>query len=96
MSERDIYEFRIYVVGDAPNSTLALANLSALCHAHLPDRHQIEVVDVLRNPRRGFADGILLTPTLVKLSPLPVRKIVGTLSRSQHVLQALGLPSQPR
>jgi len=32
-----------------------------------------------------------MTPTLVKLAPSPVRRIVGTLSQVQTVLQALGL-----
>jgi circadian clock protein KaiB len=48
-------------------------------------------VDVFREPKRALADGILMTPTLVKLAPSPARRIVGTLSRAQAVLQALGL-----
>jgi circadian clock protein KaiB len=91
MSRRALFKFRLYVAGDAQNSAQALANLTALCGAHLPDRHEIEVVDVLREPKRAVADEILMTPTLIKLAPLPVRRIVGTLSQTQTVLQALGL-----
>ena len=69
----------------------AVANLTALCRAHLPGRHRIEVVDVFREPGRALADHILLTPTLIALAPLPVRRIVGTLSQTQPVLEALGL-----
>ena len=85
------FKFRLYVAGGAQNSAQALANLTALCRAHLPDRHEIEVVDVLQEAKRALADGILMTPTLVKFEPPPVRKIVGTLSQTQTVLQALGL-----
>jgi circadian clock protein KaiB len=91
MSRRAMFKFRLYLAGDAQNSAQALANLTALCRAHLPDRHEIEVVDVLREPKRAVADEILMTPTLIKLAPLPVRRIVGTLSQTQTVLQALGL-----
>jgi circadian clock protein KaiB len=91
MSRRALFKFRLYVAGATHNSAQALANLSALCRAHLPDRHEIEVVDVFREPKRALADGILMTPTLVKLAPSPVRRIVGTLSQTQVVLQALGL-----
>jgi circadian clock protein KaiB len=42
-------------------------------------------------PKRALADGILMTPTLMKLSPLPARRVVGTLSQTEPVLQALGL-----
>ncbi len=91
MNRRALYQFRLYVAGDALNSAQALANLKALCRTHLPDRHKIDVVDVFRNPERALADGIFMTPTLVKLAPAPVRSIVGTLSRARPVLDALGL-----
>ena len=87
------FKFRLYVAGEAPNSAQALANLNAICRAHLPDRHDIEVVDVFKEPGRALANGIFLTPTLIKLGPLPMRRIVGTLSQAQVVLQALGLDS---
>jgi circadian clock protein KaiB len=86
-----MFKFRLYVAGDALNSAQALANLGAICRAYLPDRHEIEVVDVFREPKRALADGILMTPTLVKLAPLPVRRIVGTLGQTETVVEALGL-----
>lgn len=88
-----MFKFLLYVAGDALNSTQALANLAALCKTHLPDRHEIEVVDVFKDPKRALADGIFMTPTLIKLAPSPVRRIVGTLSQTQTVLLALGLES---
>jgi circadian clock protein KaiB len=91
MSRRAKFRFRLYVAGEAPNSTRAVASLGTLCREHLQDRHEIEVVDVFREPRRALADGIFMTPTLVKLAPAPVRRIVGTLSQTEAVLIALGL-----
>jgi len=85
------YEFRLYVAGDAENSRLAAENLHALCAERLPQRHRIEVVDVLQDPKRAFADGIFMTPTLIKLAPAPQRKIIGSLSERKVVLLTLGL-----
>ena len=86
------FKFRLYVAGDAQNSAQAVANLTALCRAYLENRHDIEVVNVFKEPKRALADGILMTPTLVKLAPTPApRRIVGTLSQTEPVLQALGL-----
>ena len=93
MSRRQIFKFRLYIAGDAQNAVLALRNLRALCLAHLPNRHEIEVIDVFRQPKRALADGIFMTPTLVRLQPLPERRIVGTLCQTDTVLQALGLPT---
>ena len=89
-----MFKFRLYVAGDAQNSAQAIANLTTLCREHLPDRHEIEVVDVFEEPKRALADGILMTPTLVKLGPMPVRRIVGNLSQIVPVMQVLGLESR--
>ena len=86
-----MFKFRLYVAGDAPNSAQAIFNLAAFCRAHLPERYEIEVVDVFREPKRALTEGIFMTPTLVVLTPPPVRRIVGTLSHAQTVLLALGL-----
>jgi len=88
---RPVFEFRLYVAGASLNSVRALANLKALCEAHLPDRHRIEVVDVFQEPKRALADRIFMTPTLIKLEPPPVLRIVGTLSQPEPVLEALGI-----
>lgn len=85
------FKFQLYVAGGTENSTQATVNLNAICRTHLPDQHEIEVVDVLKEPKRALANGILMTPTLVKLAPLPIRRIVGTLSQKRVVLLALGV-----
>jgi circadian clock protein KaiB len=89
------FTFRLYVAGDAPNSTMAVANLRALCAEHLPARHEIEIIDVLRDPQRALTDGVLLTPMLLKLSPKPLRRVVGTLNERAPLLLALGLEPAP-
>jgi circadian clock protein KaiB len=92
VSKRGKFKFRLFVAGDAQNSAQALANLDALCRTHLPHGCHVEVVDVFREPKRALAEGIFMTPTLVKLAPSPApKKIVGTLSQIQPLLQALGL-----
>jgi circadian clock protein KaiB len=91
MSRRVTFKFRLYVAGDAQNSVDAITNLTAICRKYLPGRYDIEVMDVFLEPLRALADGIFMTPTLVKLAPAPVRRIIGTLSKTQLVLQAIGL-----
>jgi circadian clock protein KaiB len=93
MSVRSQFKFRLYIAGDAENSLAAVANLREICDRLLPARHQIELVDVLREPLRALAEGVLMTPMLVKLAPLPVRKIIGSLSQTETVVQALELPA---
>jgi circadian clock protein KaiB len=79
------------VAGDSLNSAQAIANLREMCRERLPGRHAIDVVDVFAHPQRALADGVFMTPTLLKLAPAPARRIVGNLSRERLVLEALGL-----
>lgn len=95
MSRGKRYRFRLYVAGDTQNSTQAVANLAAICAEHLQGRHEIEVVNVFQHPLRALEDGILMTPTLLKLAPGPVRRVIGTLRHTLSVLQALGLEPSP-
>lgn len=84
---------RLYVAGNAPNSAQAVANLEAICQEHLNDAHDLEIIDVLDNPQSAMAAGILVTPTLCKLDPLPATQVVGNLSDKPRVLLALGISS---
>jgi circadian clock protein KaiB len=94
MASRLHFKFRLYIAGNAHNSVLALANLSTICHARLTGRHSIEVVDVFREPERALVDGVRMTPTLIRVSPLPKLRIVGTLNQTGHVLRLLGLEDE--
>ena len=95
MREPIEFKFRFYAAGDALNSVQAVTNLTALCRVHLPDRHEIEFTDEFRDPRRALADGIFMTPTLIKFAPSPIRRIVGSLRQTQSVLQTCGLGIGP-
>lgn len=80
---------RLYVAGNAPNSLLALANIRAVCGEHFDAAHELEIVDLLEEPRRALEDGVIVTPTLLKLSPPPARRLVGNLRDRAQVLMAL-------
>ena len=82
---------RLYIAGKAPNSLQAIANLEAICKEYLKHGHELEIVDVLEEPGRAMAEGVLVSPSLSKLSPLPGANIVGNLNDKAKVLLALGL-----
>lgn len=88
---KTVVVLRLYIAGAAPNSLQAVANLEAICAEYLKEGHRLEVVDILDNPRRAMADGVLVTPSLTKLSPLPTAQVIGNLSDRKRVVLALGL-----
>lgn len=81
---------RLYVAGTAPNSLRAVQNAEAICSEHFASRYEIEIVDLLQHPGRALADGIIVTPTLLKVLPSPVQRIIGDLSDRNQVLLVLG------
>jgi len=82
---------RLYIADNAPNSVRAVANLEAICKEHLKGQFKLEIIDVLEYPQRALADGIVVTPSLTKVSPSPAAKVVGNLSDTNSVLGALGI-----
>jgi circadian clock protein KaiB len=84
---------RLYIAGSAPNSVQAVTNLKRICHEHLRGVHRLQIVDILEHPQRAIRAGILVTPTLVKLSPPPATQVVGNLSDTEKVLIAIGIRS---
>ncbi|MGA9025026.1 MAG: circadian clock KaiB family protein [Steroidobacteraceae bacterium] len=91
MAKSARFKFRLYVADDSQNSAQALANLNAMCEQHLAGRYEIDVVDVFLEPARAMADDIRMTPTLIKLSPAPVQRIIGTLDQLERVQQILNV-----
>jgi circadian clock protein KaiB len=85
-----VVSLRLYIAGNAPNSLRAVANTKAICQEYLTGRSDLEIVDLLRHPERALADGIIVTPTLVRLKPRPIHRVIGDLSDTAQVLMMLG------
>jgi circadian clock protein KaiB len=82
---------RLYIAGQTPKSVTAFANLKKICAEHLEDKYQIELIDLLKNPKLARGDQIVAIPTLVRDLPTPMRKIIGDLSDTERVLVGLDL-----
>ena len=85
------YVLKLYVTGATARSLRAIANIKAICEQYLKGRYQLEVVDIYRRPELLRRDQIVAVPTLIKKLPVPLRLLVGDLSRTEQVLQGLGL-----
>jgi circadian clock protein KaiB len=82
------FSFILYTVGNTPNSVQAISNLQKMCEEHFPD-NRIEIVDLFKDPDRAVTDGIVVTPTLIKIAPEPRQMIMGNLSDTKRVLHAV-------
>jgi circadian clock protein KaiB len=87
--DKQVWQLRLYVAGQTPKCLTALANLKQICEEHLPGQYELEIIDLLENPRLAREDQILAIPTLVRKLPTPLRKIIGDLSNRERVLVGL-------
>jgi len=85
------FKFKLYIAGQSPRSRAAIHNIQRLIDEKLADRCDLDIVDVNEHPQQAEDDRILATPTLVKEGPPPRRRIIGDLSRTDKVLDALDI-----
>lgn len=85
------YQFRLFIAGQLGNSLSAIANIKALGSQLLRGDYALEIIDVLERPELADREKISVTPTLIKDSPLPVRRLIGDLSHTPRVLAGLSL-----
>lgn len=85
------YKLRLFITGSTPRSTRAIENMRRICEEKLKGRYDLEVIDVYQNPEATKELQIIATPTLVKILPEPLRRIIGDLSNEERVLAGLDL-----
>lgn len=85
------YVLRLFITGTTSRSSRAIANLRRLCEERLRGEYDLEVVDIYQHPAAAQEHQILAAPTLIKMLPLPLRRIIGDLANEERVLVGLGL-----
>jgi circadian clock protein KaiB len=88
------YVLRLYVTGQTPRSILAIDNMRKICAEHLSERYTLEVIDIYQHPEACQEQQIIAAPTLIKVLPHPLRRIIGDLSNTEKVLVGLDLRSK--
>jgi circadian clock protein KaiB len=90
-ASREVWRLRLYVRGKSPLTDAAIKNVRTICTTFVPQNHELEVIDIDQQPDRAADEQIIALPTLVRLSPAPVRRVIGDLGDQQRVLVALNL-----
>jgi circadian clock protein KaiB len=85
------YVLRLFIAGNNIRSQMAVENVKKICEEYLKGRYELEVVDIYQDHSKNPVDLVLAAPTLVKKLPLPLRKIIGDMTRKDKVLVGLDL-----
>jgi circadian clock protein KaiB len=90
-SEESGYLLQLYIAGPTARSRRAITNIKEICEEHLKGRYHLEITDIYQKPKNLAADNVVAAPTLIKKSPLPVRRFIGDLSDKDKVTNGLAL-----
>jgi len=90
---KQVYILRLFITGASPNSSRAIANLKEICEKHLKGNYELEIIDVYQQPLIAQSEQVIALPMLIKMSPSPVRRLIGDMSDTEKVLRGLGLPA---
>jgi circadian clock protein KaiB len=85
------YVLRLFLTGTSTLSIRAAVNIRRICEQHLQGRYDLEVVDITRQPTLAEGEQIIAAPTLIKILPLPLRRFIGDMSRTDRILLGLDL-----
>lgn len=85
------YVLKLYVTGQTTNSVRAIQNLKKILAGELKGVYELRILDVLKNPQLAEDEKILATPTLSRVLPLPIKRIIGDLSDKEKVLLGLDI-----
>lgn len=92
----ETWGLKLFVAGQGVRTQQVRRRLESICEEYLADQCHIDMVDILETPEQAYAFDIIATPTLLRQSPQPVRKIIGDLSDTERVLAGLEiLPHSP-
>ncbi len=89
----DHYVLRLYVAGNNLRSQIAVENVKKICEEYLKGRYELEVIDIYQDRTKNLVDLVLAAPTLIRKLPLPLRRVIGDMSRKDKVLIGLDLVS---
>jgi circadian clock protein KaiB len=85
------YVLRLYIAGNNLRSQMAVENVKKICEEYLKGRYTLDVVDIYQDHSRNPVDLVLAAPTLIRKLPLPLRRVIGDMTRKEKVLIGLDL-----
>lgn len=85
------YVLCLFVTGASPNSVRAIINIKEICEEHLKGQYNLEIIDVYQQADVAAKEQLVALPMLLKRKPLPEKRLIGDLSDTTKVLNALGL-----
>lgn len=86
-----MYRLRLFIAGTTSRSQTTVAQLRRVCERHLDRPYELEIIDIVQRPDLAEDDRIMATPTLIRRTPAPLRRVIGDISDTSRLLAGLGV-----
>jgi circadian clock protein KaiB len=86
------YVLRLFVAGYSGSTEKTLEGLHHVLEESLNLPYTLTVVDVFKQPEEAEVHQITAIPTLMKIYPPPIKRLVGDLDTGDRLLKLLGIP----
>lgn len=87
------YRLKLFITSGSAPCALAVRTLRQICDEDLYGNCELVVLDVREHSAESEKAGVLVTPTVIKEHPTPIRKLIGDLSDRQNVMAGLDIES---
>ncbi len=83
------YVLRLFVSGDNATVEQTLQRVHRILEQGLRSPYTLKIIDIFKHPEQAELNQVSATPTLVRVLPNPVRRIVGDFDDTERVLQII-------
>ena len=83
------YALRLFISSENPRAEQTLNHVHQLLEEALASPYSLKIIDIVKHPEQALSHLVTVTPTLIRISPKPVKRIVGQLDDTQRLLNIL-------
>jgi circadian clock protein KaiB len=83
------YVLRLFVSCRHSSTEAALRNLHRVLERSMLQPYTLQVIDISKHPEQAEVDQVTATPTLLRVYPLPHRRLVGDLDNEDQLIHLL-------
>ena len=89
ISTIEVYNLRLFISSRDRYAEETLSNIHQLLEEGLTSPYTLKIIDIAKNPEQAANHRVVTTPTLIRIAPKPVKRIVGQFDDIPRVLSII-------
>ncbi len=94
MSENENCSLKLYIAGISVDNQESIIEFKEILKKQLRNPYTLEGIDIFDRPELAEEEKIIATPTLMRKSPLPIKKIILEFNDKEKLIKGVGAALQ--